>query len=66
MNRLELNDTVKSKSFKQLYDVPVESADENFVKEILSAQRKRRLCHFLQGVQPDDSVYHRLVAPTGK
>lgn len=62
LNRLELNDTVKSKSFKQLYDVPVESADENFVKEILSAQRKRRLCHFLQEVQSDDSVYHRLVA----
>lgn len=61
LNRLELNDTVKSKSFKQLYDVPVESADENFVKEILSAQRKRRLCRFLQEIQSDDSVYHRLV-----
>lgn len=66
LNRLEQTDTTRNAPFRRLYDMPVESAGETFVREALSALKEKRLMRFLHDIQPDNPVYRRLATAYGQ
>lgn len=60
-NRLVRTDTTRQSDFRRLFDIPTETATDSFVNIALQQASEGRLHDFLTGIQPQDSLYHRLL-----
>ena len=61
LNQLERTDTVQNSPYRQLFDIKIEQAEENFVNQAIAHIEKGTFHDFFHEIHPQNDLYKQLV-----
>ena len=65
-NRMEKTDTTEKAPYLTLYDIPTETAGEDFIRQAISAQKSGDFTAFFHEIAPRADLYRLLTAEYGR